>query len=196
MNLSEMITLVRGDLKDESSPYQWSDEELTRHINHALRELSESLPLPAKAMLPTVSDFREVSISSLTDRVMVQALEYPLEEYPPRYQRFSLWGDAMTILSGDEPDGSNCCVYYGKLHSIDDNGSTLPGKHGDLIVTGACGYAALSLAAASINKVNIGGRLTSEELRIWGNERLKIFKERLKRLGRRQRVRTQQLFAD
>ena len=196
MNLSEMITLVRGDLKDESSPYQWSDEELTRHIKHALRELSESLPLPAKAMLPTVSDSREVSISSLTDRVMVQALEYPLEEYPPRYQRFSLWGDAMTILSGDEPDSSNCCVYYGKLHSIDDNGSTLPGKHEDLIVTGACGYAALSLAAASINKVNIGGRLTSEELRTWGNEKLKIFKERLKRLGRRQRVRTQQLFAD
>ena len=32
------------------------------------------------------------------------------------------------------------------------------------------------------------------EFRLWGSERLGIFQERLKRLGRRQRVRTQQLF--
>jgi hypothetical protein len=37
MNLSEMITLVRRDLKDDSSPYQWSGEELTRHINRGLK---------------------------------------------------------------------------------------------------------------------------------------------------------------
>jgi len=196
MSLSEMITLVRRDLKDETAPYQWSDEELTRHINHAIRELSESLPLPVRAILPTVSSSREVNISSLIDRVMVQAVEYPLDEYPPQYQRFSIWGDTLTILSGDKPDGSNCCVYYGKLHTIDATSSTLPSKYEDLIASGACGYAALSLAAASINKVNIGGKVTSEELRTWGNERLKIFQEGLKRLGRRQRVRTQQLFTD
>jgi len=37
MNLSEMITLVRHDVNDEATPYQWSDEELTRHINHAVK---------------------------------------------------------------------------------------------------------------------------------------------------------------
>ena len=58
MNLSEMITLVRHDLKDVANPYQWSDEELTRHIHHAIRELSERLPLPAKAVLATVRDSR------------------------------------------------------------------------------------------------------------------------------------------
>ena len=196
MNLSEMITLVRRDLKDEVTPYQWSDEELTRHINHAVKELSERVPLPAKATLPTVSGSREVDISSLTDRIMVQAVEYPVDESPPKYQRFSIWGNTLTIISGDEPNGSNCYVYYGKLHTLDANGSTIPKKHEDLVATGACGYAAISWAALSINKVNIGGTMTPKEYRTWGNERLKMFKDGLRRLGRRQRIRTQQLFID
>jgi len=196
MNISEMITLVRRDLKDETTAYQWSDDELTRHISRALRELSERLPLPAKATLPTASGSREVDISSLTDRVMIQAVEYPIDEFPARYQRFSIWGDTLTIISGPEPNGSNCYVYYGQLHTIDANGSTVPAKYEDLVVTGACGYAAISWAAFSINKVNIGGKMTTDEYRAWGNERLVIFRERLKQLGRRQRLRTQQLFTE
>lgn len=196
MNISEMITLVRRDLKDETTPYQWSDDELSRHINHALGELSERVPLPAKATLPTVSSSREIDISSLSNRVMVQAVEYPVDESPARYQRFSIWGDALTIISGPEPNGSDCYVYYGTLHTIDANGSTVPDKYEDLVATGACGYAAISWAAFSINKVNIGGKMTADEYRAWGNERLVIFRERLKQLGRRQRLRTQQLFTE
>jgi len=196
MNISEMITLVRRDLKDETTPYQWSDDELSRHINHALGELSERVPLPAKATLPTVSGSREVDISSLSNRVMVQAVEYPVDEPPARYQRFSIWGDTLTIISGPEPNGSDCYVYYGTLHTIDTNGSTVPDKYEDLVATGACGYAAISWAAFSINKVNIGGKMTADEYRAWGNERLVIFRERLKQLGRRQRLRTQQFFTE
>lgn len=196
MTISEMITLVRRDLKDENSPYQWSDEELARHIIRALRELSEGLPLPAKAVLPTASGSRELDISSLTDRITVQAVEYPLGQSPTSFQRFSLWGNNLTIISGPEPDGSNCAIYYGTLHTIGANGSTLPGQYDDLVTIGACGYAAISWAAFSINKVNVGGKMTSEEYRTWGNERLVIFRERLKQMGRRQRLRNQQLFTE
>jgi len=195
MNLSEMITLVRRDLKDEdSNNYQWSDDELTRHINHAVNELSERVPLPAKATLPTTSGSREIDISGLTNRVMVQAVEYPVDEFPPRYQRFSIWGDTLAITSGDVPNGSNCYIYYGSLHSIDANGSTIPSKYEDLVATGACSYAALEWAAYAINRVNVGGTMTPREYRAWGNDRLKTFRGGLRRLGRRQKIRTQQLF--
>lgn len=195
MNLSEMIALVRKDLHDEDSGnYQWSDAELTRHINRAVKELSERIPLPAKATLPTTSGSWELDISSLSDRIMVEAVEYPVDESPPNYQRFSIWGDTLTIISGSEPDGSDCHIYYGALHTLGANGSTIPTKYEDLVTTGACGYAAIERAVYAINKVNIGGTMTPKEFRLWGNERLRIFKDRLKRLGRRQRVRNQQLF--
>jgi len=195
MNLSEMITLVRRDLKDEDAGnYRWSDDELTRHISRAVRELSERIPLSAKATLPTTSGSREVDISGLSDRVMVEAVEYPVDESLPKYQQFSIWGDTLTIISGNEPNGANCYVYYGTLHTLDANGSTIPAKHEDLVASGACGYAAIEWAAYAINRVNVGGTMTPKEFRLWGNERLRSFREGLKRLGRRQRVRTQQFF--
>ncbi len=197
MNITEMIALVRVDLSDQDSgDYQWTDEELTRHIDRAVRELSEQIPLPAKATLATTADSREVDISGLTDRIIVQAVEYPTGNYPPSYQRFSIWGDTLTIISGAEPDGANCAVYYGTLHTLDGSGSTLPARHEDLVATGACGYAVIERAAATINRVNLGGEKTPAELRLWGSERLALFQERLKKLSWRQKVRSQQLFKE
>jgi hypothetical protein len=195
MNLSGMIALVREDLHDEDGDnYRWSDAELTRHINRAVSEFSEGLPLPAKAILPTTADSREIDISSLSNRIMVEAVEYPVDASPPSYQRFSIWGDSLTIISGSEPDGSNCYIYYGTLHTLDADGSTIPTKYEDLVAAGACGYAAIEWAAYTINRVNVGGTTTPREFRLWGSERLGFFQERLRRLGRRQRVRSQQLF--
>jgi hypothetical protein len=195
MNLTEMIALVRQDLHDEESGnYRWSDAELTRHVGRAVKELSEKIPLPARATLSTTADSRELDISGLIDRVMVEAVEYPLDASPPGYQRFSIWGDTLTIISGPEPDGSNCNVYYGTLHTLDVAGSTIPDRYEDLITTGACGYAAIEGAAYAINRVNAGGTMTPAEFRLWGGERLGMFQEKLERLGRKHRVRAQQLF--
>jgi hypothetical protein len=195
MNLSEMITLVRKDLRDQDSEnYRWTDDELTRHINRAVREFSEEVPLPARATLPTASDSREVDISSLTGRVMVEAVEYPLLSFPPDYQQFTVWGDTLTIISGSEPDGSNCYIYYGKLHTMDAGDSTIPTKYEDIVAGGACGYAAVEWAVYAVNRVNIGGTLTSKEYLEWGNQKLNDFRRELKRLGRKNRVRISSLY--
>jgi hypothetical protein len=195
MNLAEMIALVRKDLHDEDSgSYRWTDAELTRHISRAVKELSEKIPLPARATLPTMPDSRELDISGLANRIMVEAVEYPVDASLPRYPRFSIWGDMLTIIGGCEPDGSNCYVYYGTLHTLDGSGSTVPAKYEDLVATGACGYAAIEGAVYAINRVNAGGTTTATDFRLWGSEQLGIFQERLRRLGRKQRVRAQQLF--
>ena len=195
MDLSMMRTVVRRDLKDEDAPnYRWSDDELERHIARAVKEFSEAVPFPAKATLPTTTDSRVIDISPLTDRVMVEAVEYPLEMFPPGYQKFALWGHALTLFGEETPDGSDCNVYYGMLHTLDGQGSTIPAKHEDLIATGAEGYAAVEWASYAINRVSLGGTTTPREFLAWGNERLKQFRSELKRLGRRNQVRIRQLY--
>jgi hypothetical protein len=195
MNLTEMITLVRQDLHDtDDDNYRWADAELTRHINRAVAELSESLPLPAKATLPTAVGSWELDISGLDDRVMVAAVEYPLGDTPPSYQQFSIWGETLTILSGSLPDGANCGIYYGVKHTLNAGGSTLPVKYEDLVADGACGYAAIELAVYAINKVNVGGTVTSSELLEWGNQKLKFFRQELRRMGRKNRVNINALY--
>ncbi len=194
MTLSDMRTIVRRDLHDEdASNYRWTNDELDRHITHTVKDFSEVLPLEQKATEATTSGSRIIDISSLSDKVMVEAVEYPVDKFPKRYQRFALWGDILTLLGDDIPDGSNAYIYYGKLHTLSTS-STIPSKYEDLIAVGAEGYAAVEWAAFAINQVNVGGSITPREFLTWGNDKLAHFRAEIKRLGRRNRVRIRQLY--
>ena len=195
MTLSEMRTIVRRDLHDEDAAnYRWTDDELDRHIAHAVKDFSEAIPYEQKATIATTSGSREIDISSLSDRIMVEAVKYPVDKFPKRYQPFALWGDTLTILGDEVPDGSNAYIYYGKLHTLDASSSTIPTISEDLIASGAEGYAATEWAVYAINRVNVGGTMTPGEFLTWGREKLSYFKQELKRLGRRNRVRVRQLY--
>ena len=61
MTLSEMRTIVRRDLHDEdASNYRWTDDELDRHIAHAVKDFSEALPLEQKATKATHKEYQKV----------------------------------------------------------------------------------------------------------------------------------------
>jgi len=127
MTLTEMRATVRRDLHDEDEAnYRWTNDELDRHIAHAVNEFSQAIPYEQKATIATTSGSREIDISSVTDRIMVEAVEYPVDKFPKRYQRFSLWSETLTLLGAEVPDGSNAYIYYGKLHTLDDATSTIP----------------------------------------------------------------------
>jgi len=195
MNLTDMRAIVRRDLHDEDATnYRWSNDELDRHIAHAVKEFSEAIPHEQKAIKATTSGSREIDISSLTGSIMVQAVEYPVDKFPKLYQRFTLWGNTITLLGDEVPDGSNAYFYYGKLHTLDASTSTIPDNLEDLVATGAEGYAAVEWAVYAMNRVNVGGAMTPGELLAWGNEKLNFFRQELKRLGRRNRVRIRQLY--
>jgi hypothetical protein len=195
MNLSNMRDTVRRDLHDEDNTnYRWTDTELERHIAHAVKEFSGHLPLEQKAVAATAAGSRELDISVLTGRVMVEAVEYPIDKFPKAYQPFSLWGDTLTMLGDEIPDGSNAHIYYGKLHTLDASSSTIPPQYEDIIACGACALAAIELAVYTVNRVNTGGVATPKDLLEWGNQKLKLFRQDLKRLGRKNRVRVRTLY--
>lgn len=195
MNLTDMSTLVRRDLHDEDAGnYRWTDDELDRHIAHAVKDFSGYLPWEQKTTIATTSGSREIDISAVTGRVMVEAAEYPVDNFPRRYQRFSLWGDTLSLLGDEIPDGSNAYIYYGKLHTLDGATSTIPSRHEDLIAVAAAGYAAIEWAVYAVNRVNVGGGVTPEMFFSWGREKLAWFRQEMQRHGRRHRVRVRSLY--
>jgi len=106
MNLSDMRARLRTDLHDEDSQnYRWTDGELDRHIQHTVRQFSLALPLEAKTTLATTAESRDISITTLTDLVAIEAVEYPVGEYPPSYMRFSVWLGTLTLLIDSAPAG-------------------------------------------------------------------------------------------
>lgn len=195
MNLAEMRAILRRDLRDENTDnYRWSDDELDRHIARAVKEFSDAVPYEVRTPVATTAGSRELDLFGMTPHIMIEAVEYPLGQFPARYQPFSIWGNTLTILGEEVPDGSNARIYYGRLHTLDGSGSTIPAQHEDVVAAGAAGYAAVEWAVYAINRINTGGTVTPGEFLTWGRERLNYFKAELKRLGRRNRVRVRSLY--
>jgi len=186
MNLSDMRALVRRDLRDEdSSNYRWSNDEVDRAILRATKEFSGYLPKEEKATIATTNGSREIDISSLTGRIRIYAVEYPVGKFPPRYQRFSYWQDKLILLGDTVPDGSNCYVFWGKLHTIDATSSTIPLQYEDLVALGASAFAALAWGVYATDKVTTGGRDVDRDYQSWGRATIKEFYNQLKQLKRK-----------
>jgi hypothetical protein len=196
MNLNDMRSRIRKDLHDEDSQnYRWTDSDLNRHIDHAVRELSLSCPLEAKATLSTTADSRDLSLSSISDLVEIEAVEYPVGYYPPSYVRFSVWADTMTLLIDSLPgDVEDVYVYYGKLHTLNADSSTIPAKLEDLVALGAAAYAAIEWASFATNRVNLGGAETWRNYLTWGQDRLAAFMRDLSKHSRKNTVRVRRLY--
>lgn len=196
MDLAEMRALVRRDLHDEDSgSYRWTDDEIARHISRAVREFSVAVPLESKATLTTAPGSRDLSIASLADRVSLDAVEYPVGSYPPSYASFSIWGDTLTLLVDSPPlSAVDVYVYYGRLHTLDLSGSTVPAAFEEVVATGAAGYAALEWASFATNRLNAGGAEVWRDYLTWGQERLASFAGALAHHGRRARLHPRRLF--
>jgi hypothetical protein len=182
--IATIRAMVRKDLRDDDS-VRWTDDELDRHIQHAVTDISCAVPLQARDTDLTIPDpaSREIDISGITGRISVEAVEYPVGYYPRRYRHFTLWADILELLIDTEPAaGDSVYLYYGKLHTVDVDGSTLPASLEDLCAVGAGAYAALEWAAYAINQVNVGGDPTPENFLEWGQARLEYFLAELKRL--------------
>jgi hypothetical protein len=196
VNLSEMRTRVRRDLHDEDPADQrWTDDELDRHIERAVRELSLAIPLEAKATPATSEGSRDISLTSLSDLVAVEAVEYPVDKYPPSYVPFSLWAGTLTLLvDATPPGGESVNIYYGKMHTLDDTTSTIPPHLEELVATGAAAYAALEWASFATNRINVGGQDVWRQYLTWGQERLAVFSRALAKHSRRNAVRVRRLY--
>jgi hypothetical protein len=194
--IADIRARLRKDLHDEDATnYRWTDGELDRHIQHTVREFSLALPLEAKTTLATSSGSRDLSISGLTDVVGIEAVEYPVGQYPPEYARFSVWLSTLTLLTDRTPAAAEAVnVFWTKLHTIDGSSSSVPARYEDVIATGAGGYAALEWASFSTNRVNVGGRDVWREYLAWGRERLAEYQGALARYGRRNAVRVRRLY--
>jgi hypothetical protein len=195
--ISDIRGRLRTDLHDtDSANYRWTDSELDRHTQRALRELSLAVPLESKTTLTVTPGSRDLSISGLTDLVAIEAVEYPTGKFPANYVRFSVWLSTLTMLIDAAPSAADPInVYYTKLHTIDGSGSTLPARFEDVLAAGAAGYAAVEWASFATNRVNVGGQDVWREYLTWGQERLAGFQSAVAEYGRRNAVRVRRLYS-
>ncbi len=194
MTVAALRARLRRDLHDEDPAQQrWTDAELDRHLQRAVRELSLALPREAVATI-TAPGGRQLDISSLTDLVEVEAVEFPVGRFPPSLVPFSLWGQTLTIVGESYPAaGEEVRIYYGALHRLDESGSTIPQALEELVLLGAAAFAALEWAGYAADRINVGGEEVWRRFLAWGREMMSQFRQGLEARSRRRAPRSRLL---
>lgn len=194
--LPEVRDRLRKDLHDtDPGDERWSDDQLDRHIEHALEEVSLAIPLELTADVATTPGSRDIAVDEIDGLIEIEAVEFPVGDFPPLYIGFSRWADTVALHLETSPQGDDVRLYYTAWHNLDDDGGTLPQFLEDLVVTGAAAYAALELSAFAIDRLNSGGSTVPEQLASWGRARLTAFQQLLQAHGRKNRVRARRLYA-
>lgn len=183
---------MRQDLSDLDSAL-WPDDQLERHIVHALGELSLAIPQELSEAVATTEGSRDLDVGGLAGLIEVEAVEYPVGEFPPAYLGFSSWGGTITLHRESAPDGSDAKVFYTASHTLDEDGSSLADHLVDVLVTGASAYAAQELASSNIGQLSLQPA-AAERYAAWSRARHTAFRQLLHTHGRKNRVRSRRLY--
>lgn len=184
MDLVTMRARVREDLQDEDDTnYRWTNDQVDGAIERVVREFSIVKPIQQQDDIATVDSSREIDISSLSELISVESVEFPIDQNPPYYQFFTKWQD--TIQMTDEGDGTDARVRWYKEHTLDAESSTIPTQFEEIIVLGATGYLATSASVYTVDKATIAGRHATANFLKWGQTRLDRYDKKLKALKSR-----------
>lgn len=193
--LADIRARVRKDLDDtDSANYRWSDSELDRHIQRALDETSRAIPHELAVTLTATAGSRDLSLSAITGLIDVEAVEFPVGEFPPSYVPFSRWASALSMHLNEPPAADPVKLYCTVQHTLDGSGTTLAGFQEDIVATGAAAYAVLELGAAAIDRLATGGPEVPAQFLAWARAREIAFKQLLIQHARKNRVRVRRAF--
>ena len=196
LTLNQALERVRRDLGDvDVANAVWTTDQLQRHLEHALDELSLAIPREQKTTLTTTADSRDIDVSSLSDLLHIEAVEWPTGNYPPTYVRFSLWANTLTLLVSGAPAAvENVDISWRQMHTIDPAGTTLPQWAEEILVRGAVGYAAQERSIEVANSINIGGPNTQRSYSQLASDALNAFRQALRSHGDQGSLRTSSLY--
>ena len=189
MNLVELRARAREDLQDEDpADYHWTNDQIDGAIQRVVAEYSAAAPIQKQSDLATTVDNVELDISTLTDLLMVESIEFPIGQHPPYMQRFNMWAGRVFMV--DEGNGDNARVRWLQAHTVAAGSSTVPLKHDEVLILGATGYLAMSASAYTVDRASIAGRYGTMNYRAWGKERLARYDATLANVSRKIERRT------
>lgn len=177
------IGAFRADLAidlDDASNSIWSTAELDRALEHAMREIALAVGLSATQEMATVAGQSEYDISTYTDILRIDAVEYPADQDPKAWTQFWVYESQLRLLLEEPPSDSSGTIriYYTKGYTVDANGSNLPEELEELALLGAKGYCLLQEGIGAIGRVNVDAEAAARYHQM-GLAALDEFKRRL-----------------
>lgn len=179
----QAIMAARHALMDVPNSGQiFSDPTLGAYCDEVVVEISRQCPDPQVNELSITNETCDVDISSLTNLAEILDVEYPTGDIPITLRNFKLRGDILTITLDSAPeDGSKANIYWGKIHEVLDESTTMPTRLDDILIKGIVAQALLGESTRVANRVNYGENAMVEYMRM-GQQKLLLYRDGLNRI--------------
>lgn len=153
LDINAHRTLAGVHYADDTTNQITDDDAVTTDTDAELFEKFNNLEDKYTDHLDEEGTGTDVDISSLTSRVRVTSVEYPIGTQ----EDFEIYGENLTLLTTPPTaNDEDIKVYWDALHSLTSSASTLTAQQEDLVVLGACAHALLEYSAYTTNRVNVG----------------------------------------
>ncbi len=101
-------TLVRDQLQDVSGGTEvWGSDEIADHVLHAIKEVSQVRPYLQSTVLSVADERRTVDISSLSDRVWIDRVEFYVDQDVKLWRKWTEFADELTLDINFNADASD-----------------------------------------------------------------------------------------
>lgn len=172
--------------------YLWTNDQVDGAIQRAVREYSQRAPSERISDVATTAASVELDVSTLTNLFYIESIEFPIGQTKPHLQRFTHY--AGRVFMKDPGDGENARVRWTEHHTLAAGSTTIPVQHDEIIVLGATTHLAMSISANIVDKATIAGRYGTLNYRLWGQDRLDLYRQQLASLVRK--VQQKELYTD
>jgi len=116
---AEVVDEVEALLQDTGNAI-WTAAEIGTVLDRCLIEIARYRPYMVKETLTTTADSRDLDISSITDLVGIEKLEYKVDKYPQQWHNWDLFGDTLTMRVATAPVADESVyLYCRKAHHLD-----------------------------------------------------------------------------
>ncbi len=121
MGLAEatIIAMISTALNDTSTAI-WGTATIAAQIGMDVRLISEYTPQMAKGTVAFAGTARELSISTLTDALEIEFVEFPINQNPPRYVNFSVRGSSVILddYRTEVSSADTAYIWYSAPHTV------------------------------------------------------------------------------
>ncbi len=155
---TQIISRISTALRDTGTAI-WGTAEISSQMEMDIRFISDYTPQLAKSTVAFAGTARELNISTLTDRLDIEAVEFPIDEHPRRYVNFSVRGSSV-ILDNYSPSVSSsdtAYIWYSAPHSVSGTATnTLLKWQEDILVDLVVAHLLQNVALDRREEVSVG----------------------------------------
>jgi len=155
-NIAEFRADLAIDLNDASNAI-WSTAELDRAIGHAVNDIALAVGLSATEDLSTIAGAKDYDITSYTDILRIDGVEYLVGEEPQSWVQYWVYEGKLRLLIDEAPSDTSGTIriFYTKKYTVDATGSDLPEESEELALLGAKAYCLLQEGVGAIPRANV-----------------------------------------